>query len=128
MDKIIDIYLNPNGRVGRLKFFLYSLGFGIPAVLIASLMERNLIFQLFWIPFVGYVTVVEVKKRFNDLNRSGWYYLALSFVPLYQLYLVFILLFKRGTVGTNRYGPDPLLKPSRKKLSGKVFNKMQKAS
>ena len=46
-------------------------------------------------------------QRLHDLNRSGWHVLLLL-VPLYNIYLVFVLLLKKGTEGPNQYGPDPL--------------------
>ena len=50
--------------------------------------------------------VVQAIKRFHDLDRPGSHVLLL-FVPLYGLYLSFLLLFKKGTAGANRYGKDP---------------------
>ena len=48
-----------------------------------------------------------VVRRFHDLDRSGLYAFGLL-VPLYNLYLGIILLFKKGTAGENRFGSDPL--------------------
>jgi hypothetical protein len=46
-------------------------------------------------------------KRLHDLDRSGAHYWLLL-VPLYNIYLALLLLFKKGTTGPNRFGPDPL--------------------
>lgn len=46
-------------------------------------------------------------KRFHDLEMSGWHLLLMA-VPLVNIYFGFILLFKRGTLGANSYGADPL--------------------
>ncbi len=48
-------------------------------------------------------------QRLHDLDRSGWQYWRLS-IPFYNLYLGFILLFRKGTKGPNQYGDDPLQK------------------
>lgn len=44
-------------------------------------------------------------RRLHDLNASGWYVL-LTFVPFGQ-FLILWLMFKKGTVGSNKYG-EPL--------------------
>lgn len=75
-----------------------------------------------------FVYSVPVVKRLHDLKIAGWMYLALLLRPIYGLVshlleerwtiwfivtvistVMFIFLFfKRGTVGANAYGPDPL--------------------
>jgi len=45
-------------------------------------------------------------RRMHDTNRSGWwYFLAFTIVGLIPL---IIWLCARGTIGENRFGPDPL--------------------
>ena len=71
---------------------------------------------------------IPVVKRLHDLKITGWMYLALLLRPIYGLVghllgerwtiwfivtvisiVMFIFLFfKRGTVGANIYGPDPV--------------------
>ncbi|MGH6983651.1 MAG: DUF805 domain-containing protein [Stellaceae bacterium] len=46
-------------------------------------------------------------KRCHDRGRSGWF-LLIGLVPLLNLWLAVELMFLRGTVGLNRFGPDPL--------------------
>jgi uncharacterized membrane protein YhaH (DUF805 family) len=55
----------------------------------------------------GVVSAFAIVKRFHDLDRPGRAYWLLL-VPFYNIYLMFVLLFRRGTAGANRYGPDPL--------------------
>jgi uncharacterized membrane protein YhaH (DUF805 family) len=38
-------------------------------------------------------------RRMHDINKRGWF----ALIPFYNLVLLFI----RGTVGPNRFGPDP---------------------
>lgn len=55
---------------------------------------------------VWIVIVVRLAiRRSHDLNKSAWFAI-ISFIPIASLYLVF----KKGTPGPNRYGPDPLAK------------------
>ena len=48
-------------------------------------------------------------QRMHDLNKSGWWQLTLC-VP----FVLLVLIFKKGTDGTNHFGPDPL---KRKRLN-----------
>ena len=49
-------------------------------------------------------TIIQMVKRRHDLSRPGYQLL----IPLYNLYLLWLLFFKRGTPGPNQYGDDPL--------------------
>ena len=52
------------------------------------------------------VIAFVVVKRLHDLNRPGWHFWLLI-VPLYNLYLSFVMLLTKGTEGSNQYGADP---------------------
>lgn len=58
---------------------------------------------------IGFLAICS--SRFRDLNQSMWYCFGL-FVPFYNIYLLYRLIFVRGTKGENQYGPDPLEKPA----------------
>jgi len=46
-------------------------------------------------------------KRWHDRNKSGWWVL-INLVPIIgPLWALVEVGFQRGTVGPNRYGPDP---------------------
>jgi uncharacterized membrane protein YhaH (DUF805 family) len=45
-------------------------------------------------------------RRLHDLDRRGTEWFG-ALLPIYNVYLGMTLLFKRGTVGPNRYGDDP---------------------
>lgn len=46
-------------------------------------------------------------KRCHDRNKSGWFVLV-AIVPLLNLWYVVEIGFLAGTIGDNRFGPDPL--------------------
>lgn len=46
-------------------------------------------------------------RRFHDLDKSGWWIL-IGFVPILGFILLIYWFTQRGTVGDNRFGPDPL--------------------
>ena len=53
------------------------------------------------------VLAFVMVRRLHDLDRPGWHFWLL-FVPIYNLYLGIVMLFTKGTSGTNQYGPDPV--------------------
>ena len=59
--------------------------------------------------FAGIVTALAVfAKRCHDLDRSPWF-LLVGLIPIVgQIWLLVELGFRRGTVGANGYGADPL--------------------
>ena len=57
------------------------------------------------------ISAFQVVKRLHDLNRPGTHF-WMMLIPLYNIYLGLILLFQRGTVGPNNYGPDPIGEPA----------------
>ncbi|MCT4507827.1 MAG: DUF805 domain-containing protein [Tepidibacter sp.] len=48
-----------------------------------------------------------IIQRLHDLNKSSLHALLLL-IPIYNIFLILCILFKRGTVGPNEYGEDPL--------------------
>ena len=46
-------------------------------------------------------------KRWQDLDKSGWWILVSTIPIVGRLYAFFALGFTRGTEGPNRFGPDP---------------------
>jgi uncharacterized membrane protein YhaH (DUF805 family) len=55
------------------------------------------------------LSALQIVRRLHDLDRPGTHYWFLL-IPLYDLYLVLVLLFTKGTSGPNRYGADPLVR------------------
>ena len=76
-----------------------------------------------WLPLIliglyGLVIIIPsialVVRRFHDLNQTGWLYLIFIIVGLIPLVgmiasIAMVIWFCfRGTIGPNKYGPDPL--------------------
>lgn len=100
-------YIDFNGRAQRAEFWWFAL-----FVFIVNIVARatvgdagaigGLIILGMFIPFVA-----VAARRYHDTGRSGWW--ALTFLlPLVGVILALIWLTKRGTVGPNQYGDDPL--------------------
>ena len=61
------------------------------------------------------------RRRFHDMNRSGWWCLAMI-VPLIHLVAFGALLFVKGTDGPNDYGPKPMMPhPTMKESYGRIL-------
>ena len=71
----------------------------------------DFIFKFLFIPIVLFfwVSIINISvRRWHDLNRS-WMWILVHFIPIVgNLYGIYCCGFKRGTVGPNRYGDDPL--------------------
>ena len=111
----LDLF-SPQGRANRAWYFWHILlddfvvlGLMITMIVVTAIMGNPFLV----IPMVGVIlggiwaAISITVKRLHDLGRPGWHFLLLG-VPIYNLYLGLVLLFKRGTWGSNEYGPDPL--------------------
>lgn len=99
-----------NGRYNRAKYFV--------TVLLISIATQILFAILIGDPIgnkIGAIVLIagfilssfQVVKRFHDLGRPGSHYWLLL-IPIYNIYLGFVLLLKKGAAGHNEYGADPL--------------------
>ncbi|WP_048690845.1 DUF805 domain-containing protein [Catenovulum maritimum] len=96
-----------SGRLGRVRYLAHaSISYLVllPAAGLFAISETlGAIGIAVGYAFMFYITIVAGIKRLHDINRKGWY-LLLLFVPLINLILVLILLFKSGDIGENEYG------------------------
>lgn len=52
-------------------------------------------------------SIMIAIRRLHDLNRSGWFLLAVI-IPILNVILGIYMLCFKGTDGANKYGADPL--------------------
>ena len=109
-----------SGRIGRLRYLAYS--FSILVLMMVAMMfvgagaglsagnaampVVTMVFAWIMVIAVFVLVVMFVKRRLNDLNRSGWWFL-LNFIPVVSLFLAIYLMFFPGTDGSNKFGPAP---------------------
>ncbi|MCP4333850.1 MAG: DUF805 domain-containing protein [Gammaproteobacteria bacterium] len=112
--------LSFKGRIGRLRYLAYGVGANflmmlvmIPLVGASAFMGgeagTSAIGMIGMVVFYAATIVVSAmfgKRRLNDLNRSGWWFL-LFLVPIVNLVLAIYMLFFPGTDGDNNFGPAP---------------------
>jgi hypothetical protein len=97
----IDFFYSFSGRITRTRWWFFN----IPVFFLMLWLSRFMPLAVFvlLIPFLA----VSVK-RFHDLNRSAWWVL-IAFIPLIGNIAQLIFCgFIRGSIGENRFGPDPL--------------------
>lgn len=118
-------FYSASGRIGRIRYLMYPMGFTLVAMLIFGVVLMAMggfsalaggsdglpmtVIILVIILFIAlfYINIVCAIRRLNDLNRSGWMSLLL-FVPVISNFFPFYLMLAPGDVGYNDYGlPSP---------------------
>lgn len=79
----------------------YENGTGIGTLAMAWIFVAAVAYLAILIPSIA----VQVR-RFHDRDMSGWFVL-LNFIPYIGGLVVFVFMVLPGTVGENRFGPDP---------------------
>ena len=126
--------LSSSGRFGRLSYIgwnmLMSLSvviiigvaaafspelFTHPYVLTGSSMATAILIGIAYL-VLFYFSFVFTIRRLHDRNHSGWLSILLL-IPGVNLIFVFYLLFAKGDIRTNRYGPQRITKSWEKVLA-----------
>lgn len=104
------------GRIGRLRYLAYTMGAYLVmfvAMFFAGLiggLSRSPALAMFLMVVCGLAyfvfVVMAAIQRVHDIDWSGWTVL-LMLVPLVNVVVGLIWLFKGGTDGANRFGPAP---------------------
>lgn len=106
-----QLYFLPKGRIGRFSYWLWGFllwfTFGVISVLFRRIFYVN---SLVILPFFLFATIMLRIKRAHDINESG-YFCWLMLIPIANIWLAFVLAFRNGTDGPNRFGPAPSVQP-----------------
>jgi uncharacterized membrane protein YhaH (DUF805 family) len=105
-------YVGFSGRAARSEFWFWVL-FAVLVGIATQVLDGILFGQQFGIlSGIGALALflpglaVSVR-RLHDRDKSGWFVL-LYFIPLIGFIILLIWYCMRGTIGANRFGPDPL--------------------
>ena len=103
------------GRLRRLDYFLLNL-LGVIVigiinsvflVLLSSFVNVPTIFYscfiIFNIVLILILMISSAVRRFHDIKMSGFWIFILA-IPIVSIVFGFILIFKKGTAGLNKYG------------------------
>lgn len=124
------LLLSPRGRINRKVYWLSALGLAVASLVLQGLgwasmsptMSDDGILHLSTGTFgslmmiivslaslvLAWVGLMLAIKRCHDRGRTGWFLFA-GLIPFVGgIWLIVELGFLRGTVGPNRFGPDPL--------------------
>jgi uncharacterized membrane protein YhaH (DUF805 family) len=65
--------------------------------------------DLYWaFIIVSTIPIISLYvRRLHDIDKSGWWY-WLVIIPLLGILILIFFAVQKGTVGANRFGPDPL--------------------
>ena len=103
-------YATFSGRAARSEYWFFVLFQCLITIACWLLIPFGLGHMLLWLFALGnFLPALSVTvRRLHDTDHSGWWY-WIVFVPLVGAILLLIWFCTRGTPGTNRFGPDPLL-------------------
>jgi len=98
------------GRITRTTYWLVSMiSFVVNLIAIIVLGEAAPFLAIVFSVPAGWVALASQVKRLHDRGMSGWMSLVFVIPILGWLWALVELGFLRGTVGANRFGPDPTL-------------------
>jgi uncharacterized membrane protein YhaH (DUF805 family) len=106
-------YVNFSGRAARSEYWFWYLFFVLVAIGAAlidlALFPRSNISPINTIAELALLlpTLAVSIRRLHDLDRSGWW-IFLGLIPIIGTIWLVVWFCTRGTLGPNRFGPDPL--------------------
>jgi uncharacterized membrane protein YhaH (DUF805 family) len=108
ISSVLGKYVGFSGRAPRSEYWYWIL-FYVIVLVVAIVIDKILGFPIVQaIVSLGLLlpSLAVAIRRLHDLDRSGWWML-LCFVPIANIVLI-VWFCMRGTMGPNRFGPDPL--------------------
>ena len=106
--------LTTKGRISRSTYWIFWTF--LNALLFVDCLSKwesvpevvaDLLGLLIWFPALIVAIIVQIK-RWHDRDKSGWWILINCIPIVGQLWCLVECGFLQGTVGPNRFGPDPL--------------------
>lgn len=114
-DRYQPSLLTVNGRIGRLRYFIYGCMRGISVMLVACVFfllfspRVAMLMLMLAVAYLAFIpaTFILMIRRLNDLDRSRWCSPGAT-IPFVNLALGLYIMFARGSSGANRFGPAPV--------------------
>lgn len=101
------------GRLNRGPFWFAILLVGgltrVSIMMLEKASVNSVVVPLLCISILGLWSCIALQaKRWHDIGLSAWF-LVFNLIPIVGQFATLIIIgFKSGTVGNNRFGPDPL--------------------
>jgi uncharacterized membrane protein YhaH (DUF805 family) len=110
MHKYLTHFFSTAGRISRNSFFWTSLATATAFTFLYTAIQTIFGYAatLILYPLLVWIFFTLSGKRLHDFGVSRWRLLLLLIPVFGPLWLGFILLMRKGTVGHNQYGDDPL--------------------
>lgn len=126
MKQLRLLYFNFNGRLNRLRYFLYGIPLSIILCIAYTIAMTKIVIDTsststyinigiyYLILIICSISGLSLSvRRLHDLNKTGWlaliqFFSLIPFLRIISGIFGLYLLFARGTEGENEYGDDPL--------------------
>jgi uncharacterized membrane protein YhaH (DUF805 family) len=107
-------YFSFSGRSNRSEywyFILFHIIFAIAALVLDFAISFNngnpIAYVYIFYILVSFIPALAVTvRRLHDIDKSGWW-MFVSFIPIVGSVWMIVLMASEGTIGHNKYGPDP---------------------
>jgi uncharacterized membrane protein YhaH (DUF805 family) len=105
---MVNLLFSINGRISRGPFWLVYLIL-FPTILALILFievsaNNNPVLMLIAFVLYFWIAICITVKRLHDIDATGWFSIPIILIPI----AVILVGSFPGTVGQNRFGPDPL--------------------
>ena len=108
--RLLRLFFSPRGRVARSTYWLASIAlimvFAAAFIALESVAGRNSTLILY--PLLIWAALALAIKRCHDRAKSPLWLLLLLIPVLGALWWLIALGMRRGTLGENQYGHDPM--------------------
>lgn len=105
----LNKYIDIEGRASRSEYWwwiLFNIIVSIVAGLLDTMLGLGIVGALASLALLAPNITVGVR-RLHDRDKSGWW-LLLCLIPVVGFIVLLIWFVQPGSIGPNRYGPDPL--------------------
>jgi uncharacterized membrane protein YhaH (DUF805 family) len=112
---VLKKYAVFSGRARRKEywmFYLFNMIFAFAAIILDMILgtaSDRIGYGFFYMIYMLAVFLPSLGlsvRRLHDVEKSGWFFL-IGLIPLIGAIWLFVLTCTNGTVGINKYGPDP---------------------
>jgi len=115
-----QFYFSPHGRISRSQYWLK---FAVPYIVISLILfvimgmlavggntsgvASAYVIWMIFVLIAFWPNLAIIIKRVHDRDWP-WPFILLMFVPIVQFWPMIEIMFLRGTIGSNRFGADPV--------------------
>ena len=113
---IVQMFFRYDNRLNRKRYIMRALAlvlayfvFALILAVIGESIKSKMIPELILLLSIVFVipSVMLMLRRLHDVDRPTWWIIG-AFIPYVNVAFSLFLLFAKGTIGPNQYGPDPL--------------------